>query len=256
MPIKLKPESKKKLGLLEKKKDFKERSRDYRQKQEKLRKIKLQVAFKNPDEYNMKMKKLKRVPGGHIPIDTEEPSKEVVLNIKDQDMKYLLMKKSIESKKINNLQSSLHMLTETVPAERNHIIFVDNEEEVEKFDPVDYFETSQEFLNRSYNRPLKSSLSEKSIIVNSDRVDHSVISEQEQSRAKSYRELIQRMEREEQLKNASNDIYIQKQALRSSKDDYTIKKRRRQQTSLSLEETKTTLIYLQENKSLTNTFGD
>jgi len=212
------PQRRQHLGFLEKKKDFKERSKDYRKKREKLKKLKLQIAFKNPEQFNKEMTKLKRVDGGHKSIDDIQPDKAFILDVKSQDMKYLLMKKSSEKKKINRLRSSLQILTENIPVERNHTIFVDNEEELEKFDPLEYFDTTEECLNRSYNRPIKSTLSEGSLIANSHFVQPELIPKLDRSRAKAYRELVQRLERDKQLKTATEDLYIQQQVIKSETD--------------------------------------
>lgn len=51
--------SRKKLGFLEKKQDYKVRSEDYHQKEEKYKKLKEQARQKNPEEFYFKMNKSK-----------------------------------------------------------------------------------------------------------------------------------------------------------------------------------------------------
>lgn len=47
-----------------------------------------------------------------------------------------------------------------------HTIFVDSQKEAKEFDPVEYFDTVPEALNRTFNRPKKQDLESQSLIVN------------------------------------------------------------------------------------------
>ena len=49
------PKARAKLGLLEKKKDYKERAQAFHRKKDRLRALQLKAAFRNPDEFNFKM---------------------------------------------------------------------------------------------------------------------------------------------------------------------------------------------------------
>ena len=60
------PAFRKKLGLLEKKKDYKLRAANYKQKQEKLKQLKQKAEFKNPDEFYFGMINAKLVDGEHV----------------------------------------------------------------------------------------------------------------------------------------------------------------------------------------------
>jgi len=51
------PAARAKLGLLEKKKDYKQRAVAYHRKQDRLQALRLRAAFRNPDEFNFKMLK-------------------------------------------------------------------------------------------------------------------------------------------------------------------------------------------------------
>jgi U3 small nucleolar RNA-associated protein 11 len=53
--------------------------------------------------------------------------------------------------KVERMQQSLHLLG--APATNQHIVFVDEEEEAETFDPARHFDTAPELLERAYNRP-------------------------------------------------------------------------------------------------------
>lgn len=49
------PHARAKLGLLEKKKDYKQRAVAYHRKQDRLQALRLRAAFRNPDEFSHKM---------------------------------------------------------------------------------------------------------------------------------------------------------------------------------------------------------
>ena len=76
-------------------------------------------------------------------------------------------------KKIDQLRGSLHGLSHTLPDDADnddaddddarvkrakHTVFVDDERELEAFDPVQHFDTVPEAVNRTYNRPRKQAL--------------------------------------------------------------------------------------------------
>ena len=48
------------LGILEKKKDYKKRSNNFKQKTAVIKKLSQQAQLRNPDEYYHKMKRMKR----------------------------------------------------------------------------------------------------------------------------------------------------------------------------------------------------
>jgi len=49
------------------------------------------------------------------------------------------------------MQQSLHLIG--APAANRHVVFVDDEEAAQAFDPAQHFDTAPELLDRSYNRP-------------------------------------------------------------------------------------------------------
>jgi len=68
-----------------------------------------------------------------------------------------------------------------------HIVFVDDERELERFDAVKHFDTVPEAVDRVYNRPRKSTLADADVRAESD--------EAVQIREQRYDELRQRAER-------------------------------------------------------------
>lgn len=49
------------------------------------------------------------------------------------------------------MQQSLHLIG--APTSNQHVVFVDDEKEAQRFDPARHFDTAPELLDRSYNRP-------------------------------------------------------------------------------------------------------
>jgi U3 small nucleolar RNA-associated protein 11 len=65
-------ENRKKLGLLEKKVDYKVRAEDYHKKEKRFKKIKEQIRTKNPEEFYFNMVNSKIIDGEHTNITTEK----------------------------------------------------------------------------------------------------------------------------------------------------------------------------------------
>lgn len=121
-------------GLLEKKKDYRLRARDYKSKRSRLQKLAEKAAFRNPDEFYYKMENTKRERGVFVRTDHPGANKynqKQLVNMKTQDLAYLNYKKSVETSKIDTLHAGLHFLEEDIhdlerPAKKpRHTIFVD-----------------------------------------------------------------------------------------------------------------------------------
>ena len=106
--------------------------------------------------------------------------------MKSQDLTYLFSALNRENKKIEKLQASLQFFTaknskNEEPEEEDfdeedgeekeqkikakHTVFVDNEEEVEKFSAVEYFNTTEELVDRKFNRLARPQLEQDSVLV-------------------------------------------------------------------------------------------
>ena len=112
------------LGLLEKKKDYKLRAKDFHKKEDAIRKLKEKAAFRNPDEFYFKMNNTKTEDGVHRKQAAEQPTADDMKQFKREDSGYLMVKQTAEAKKIERLRASLHMLD--APLQNKHTIFVDN----------------------------------------------------------------------------------------------------------------------------------
>ena len=92
------PGERKRLGLLEKHKDYVLRAQDYNKKQEHLKKLRLKAAFRNPDEFYFKMVKSKTKNGVHISEKNHGKTytNEEIKSMKAQDMSYVQLKQTID----------------------------------------------------------------------------------------------------------------------------------------------------------------
>ncbi|CUF74897.1 U3 snoRNA-associated protein UTP11, putative [Bodo saltans] len=144
------PASRKHLGALEKHKDYVKRAKRRHDKVSKLNKLKRAAAQRNPDEYHMKMTEaVMDVASGKM--KRKNASKEERL----KDTKLQLLK---NSENINYLRHAAEhdrrrakeLLDEVVGLDmkpcNTHTVFVDDEEEVRRFKPAEYFGTTQEML--------------------------------------------------------------------------------------------------------------
>ncbi|EIW70548.1 U3 small nucleolar RNA-associated protein 11 [Tremella mesenterica] len=100
------------LGLLEKHKDYVHRARDYRSKQDRIRKLREKAAFRNKDEFYWGMVKGKTVEGvavgdrGNKALDAD-----LVKILKTQDMGYVRVQIAQDEKKISKLRRELEVIT-------------------------------------------------------------------------------------------------------------------------------------------------
>jgi len=102
-------------GLLEKKKDYKQRAIDYHRKEDTIRKLREKAALKNEDEYYMNMNKAKTKGGIHSVARGNAGQSlggKTLATLKSQDLAYLQMQRSADLKKIERLKENLHGLVE------------------------------------------------------------------------------------------------------------------------------------------------
>ena len=190
------PEARAHLGLLEKKKDYILRARDYQEKQATLKLLHKRVLNKNPDEFHFHMINSKLENGVHREQQKDEEHTPSQLKLMEtQDLKYITYKRNIESKKIEKLQSQLHMIDAANDTPNTHIFFVEDDTEARGFDVSKRLDTHPALLGRRTNRPLLSKLKEMKL----PNVDESTLAKIEQQKHMAYSELHKRVDREREL---------------------------------------------------------
>nr|CAG8440380.1 8453_t:CDS:2 [Entrophospora candida]CAG8476327.1 7593_t:CDS:2 [Entrophospora candida] len=214
--------SRKRYGLLEKHKDYVLRARDYHSKQERLKKLREKAYFRNPDEFYFKMINSKTKEGVHIQERNNAFSGDMIKLLKSQDLNYVKTQHDLGQKKIEKLKNEIHFIEPNLKKEiddkklnllkdqdkQQHIIFVDTKEEARSFDIVKHFETLPELMDRKFNRPRVETL-KKIAIINAPDDEHE-IQKLNRQKLKKYKELIARMERQEELKRAEMELQTQK----------------------------------------------
>ncbi|KAJ8496120.1 hypothetical protein ONZ45_g12565 [Pleurotus djamor] len=155
----------KKLGILEKHKDYVKRARDYHSKQDRITRLRQKAAERNKDEFYFAMNKEKTRRGVHVKDrgNVALPT-DIVKVLKTQDENYVRTARSSGKKKIDKIKSQLMALADLVKPGSNedqleneelatlqnagiissppkkkskkstgHIVFVDDDEEARKY---------------------------------------------------------------------------------------------------------------------------
>lgn len=193
------PQSRHKLGLLEKKKDYKLRANDYNKKKAALQHLRKKALNKNPDEFAFHMINSKLVDSVH-----KEKTKDVKLDpaqvalMQTQDIKYITNKRTSEKNKIDKLKSSLHLINCEEKPKNTHTFFVDSESEKKSFDVARRLETHPSLLGRTHNRPRLADLQAGKFSVVGG-LDAETLADTSKKTQKAYKELHQRLNRESQL---------------------------------------------------------
>lgn len=127
-----------------------------------------------------------------------------------QDIKYISMKRTIESNKIARLQSELHMIDATNSIRNQHTFFVDSDDEDaaagRPFDLARRLDTHPALLGRRTNRTRLADLERMQL----PDVDAGTAQRLQQQRELAYRELAKRVERERELSVAEQKMQLKR----------------------------------------------
>ncbi|CAL1536419.1 unnamed protein product [Lymnaea stagnalis] len=190
------PEDRAHLGMLERKKDYRERARDFHKKEDTIKKLKRKAEDRNPDEFYFNMTRTKKLDGEHRLRKTAEPvvTEEQKKLMATQDKRYVLYRLSKELKKIEKLKKTLHMI-DSDQKKNSHIIFVDSKEDAKNFDPAKFFDTHPAFVDRAYNRPKLETLKTGTFSLDTEQLKARAY-----SKDAAYKEMSRRIDRARELK--------------------------------------------------------
>ncbi|OXU27295.1 hypothetical protein TSAR_004456 [Trichomalopsis sarcophagae] len=206
-------ESRKHLGLLEKKKDYVLRARDYNEKQATLKLLRKRALNKNPDEFYFHMINSQVENGVHREKEKDEDySEDQIKLMETQDLKYVAHKRNLETKKVEKLHSNLHMIDAANEIPNKHIFFVDDGEEAKDFDIAEKLNTHPALVGRRTNRPKLDSLQKMKL----PDFDEKTLEKMEQRKHMAYTELSKRVDREHELTVVQQVLEI-KRALKDKK---------------------------------------
>lgn len=205
------------LGLLEKKRDYKQRAQNFHSQQDALQTLKKKAAFKNPDEFYFKMQTTEQTEDGFRrdkdPEDEdEEQTMAEKLKLDAHDIRYLTMRKKMEDEKIDELKGHLHMARDISEEEMKakHTIFVDTEEDAAALNEAEFFDTAPEYLTRTYNRPTKAMLESGKLVVNKEVPSSKELRKLERKRSLAYGELAARIKRSKQIEETLDNLKLKR----------------------------------------------
>ncbi|KAJ2252320.1 hypothetical protein IW137_002200 [Coemansia sp. RSA 1287] len=200
--------NRKHLGHLEKHKDYVLRAKDYKEKQRVLKRLRERAATRNPDEFYFNMERSQVKDGVHVEDRRTALTAEVQRLMDTQDVTYVKMQRDINRRKIERLQSEVH-LADTPQGSHNgprHTVFVEDESQVREFRPAEHFNTLPEFVHRKHNRPTLETLDQQDIA----RPAIGTLKRSMRVREERLQELKDRLEREEQLKRAESEMLLRR----------------------------------------------
>ncbi|DBA65845.1 TPA: hypothetical protein ACH3X2_002876 [Trebouxia sp. C0005] len=198
------PSDRRKFGLLEKKKDYLQRARDFHKKENEIQNLRRKAEQRNPDEFYFAMER-KRTKGGVTAGSVTEANKysqQELRFMKSQDASYLALKAQTEMKKVDRLRSQLQFIGAAAP--RQHVVFVDDQAAVQSFSAEQHFDTPNELLTRSFNRPRTAQLQEPDTLTKHN------WQQADRKRAAAYRELQQRNDRQNNLLRMAGSMDMEK----------------------------------------------
>lgn len=192
-------------GLLEKKRDWKLRAKNYHRREARVKLLREKAAFRNPDEFyfgminsgtNSGRVRKRQDVGDAIPVAHRDAAQKLLVETRDRG--YVSVKNGLEEGKVEKLKKGLHFLDAARAAKRKHVLFVDNETELESFSESKHLrERERELDELSHSDAPESALSSKSV----------------QKNRRAYKELEQRLERKGKLQTVLHDMDLQKRLL-------------------------------------------
>ena len=237
--------SRKHLGLLEKKKDYRQRADNYHRKQDQLRVLQNKAKLRNADEFYHGMIKKKTRGGVHVAEGNNTLSGDVIKLLKTQDSNYVGFTRSLETNGIDKLTADLHLMPEADAEQHGsddddddegkrkrrrrkqravgapshsgggtHTLFVDSKKEARNFSAAEYFDTAPELVGRAFNRPRMSTLGSAEVAAGGalggtdGQPSKKQLAQMDKVRARRYEELSARINRKRELEKAKAGLDV------------------------------------------------
>lgn len=215
------PAARARFGLLEKKKDYIVRAKNFHTKESRLKALRVKADNRNPDEFYFKMLNSKTKSGVHA-AEVERGGKvsgDMLQVLRTQDRAYVNVVKGAEDRKIERLQSNLHVMSTSNPLNK-HTVFLDSAKEVGTFDAAEYLGTDPALLGRTFNRPRRAQLEEGGGVTEEGlptKEGRKAAKRARREKEKSYAELDARMERSEKLGKLAGHMELKKALLQKGR---------------------------------------
>lgn len=125
------PEARKKLGYLEKHKDYVKRAKDYHRKEDAIKKMHQKAYFKNEEEFSFKMLShtADKNERGRLTKNKEHLKLDELALLDSQDARYIGMREQMDKKANQRQLEKLHFLDASV-GPKQHVLFLDDEDEL------------------------------------------------------------------------------------------------------------------------------
>lgn len=184
-----------KLGLLEKKKDYRLRADDAHKKKAALKILKNKADNHNPDEYYHAMTKQLTDRDGVAVASRGEELLLVAqaLLLKTQDVSYIRTVRTNEQARIAREKQAL-----APKAVGKHTVFVDSADAAREFDPAQHFNTDESLISRRENRLRMDQLQLDKPLAKL--LDADTRAQLQKDRMRQLQQLKQRVEREKELR--------------------------------------------------------
>ena len=204
-------ERRKKLGFLEKKKDYKIRAEDYHKKEKKYKDLKEAARTRNPDEFYHKMIKAKIIDGEHVQFP-EDKTLEQKIVINTQFINLVNFKKSQLEKEAEKIKYRLQLNKNIFEGgnKSTHTLYYDDEDEYLEEQKIE-----KELLNKKRKRN-KSKENKEEIEENNGELnfEKKILTPENKQLINTYK---QRQKHIKQLEKISQGLQEQKELLKPSK---------------------------------------
>eukprot|EP00930_Biecheleria_cincta_P082202 TRINITY_DN71979_c0_g1_i1.p1 TRINITY_DN71979_c0_g1~~TRINITY_DN71979_c0_g1_i1.p1 ORF type:complete len:274 (-),score=68.88 TRINITY_DN71979_c0_g1_i1:23-814(-) len=202
------PKARRRLGHLEKHKDYVKRAQDFHKKEDIIKKLYRKAYFKNEDEFAISMTKHYSTKDGKAMTKKVGLTNEEMHLAESQDARYIGLREQMDKKAVAKRAERLHFLNADRP--NKHTLFVDDDDiaqaggsrssgsrlgkvkknTLKNFDLAAHLDTHPDLLEHKTNRPRLKQL---------DTFSYSDSAEHDAANKEAYHELLERQERAKKL---------------------------------------------------------